>query len=46
MAKKEIETILKVPVGLSLICLIAVGHPDESPQKDRKRVDEVLEFVY
>jgi nitroreductase len=46
MAKKEIETILNVPRHRSLICLVAVGHPDESPQKDRKPVDEVLEFIY
>jgi nitroreductase len=45
MAKKEIETILNVPRHRSLICLVAVGHPDESPQKDRKPVDEVLEFI-
>ncbi len=45
MAKKEIETLLKVPSTLSLICLVAVGYPDESPQKDRKPVDQVLEFV-
>ena len=45
MAKKEIETILKMPAEWSLICLIAVGYPDESPQKDRKPVDQVLDFV-
>ncbi len=45
MAKKEIETLLKVPASVSLTSLIAVGYPDESPQKDRKPVDEVLEFV-
>jgi len=45
-AKKEIETILKVESGMDLICLVAVGYPDESPQKDRKPVDQVLEFVY
>jgi nitroreductase len=44
-AKKEIETILKVPPNMDLICLIAVGYPDESPQKDRKPADEVLEFI-
>jgi len=44
--KKEIETILKIPVGLSLISFIAVAYPDESPQKDRKPVDQVLEFIY
>jgi nitroreductase len=46
MAKKEIETILKVPPDLNLVCLVAVGYPDESPQKDRKPVDQALEFVY
>jgi nitroreductase len=45
-AKKEIEAILKVPSGMDLICLVAVGYPDESPQKDRKPVDQVIEFVY
>jgi len=45
-AKKEIEAILKVPPDMDLICLIAVGYPDESPQKGRKPVDQVLEFVY
>jgi nitroreductase len=43
--KKEIETILKVPQGLDLICLVAVGYPDESPQKDRKPAEEVMEFI-
>jgi len=46
MAKKEIETILKVPAEMNLVCLIAVGYPDESPQKDRKPVEQVLEFIY
>jgi nitroreductase len=45
MAKREIETILKVSASLSLICLVAVGYPDESPQKERKPVDQILEFV-
>lgn len=46
MAKKEIETILKVPQHLTLICLIAVGYSDESPRKDRKPVEQVLDFIY
>jgi len=46
MAKREIETILKVPSNLFLICLVAVGYADEAPQKDRNRVEEVLEFLY
>ncbi len=46
MAKREIEAILKVPSELNLVCLIAVGFPDESPQKERKPVEQVLEFVY
>lgn len=45
MAKKEIETILKVPPEMNLVCLIAAGYPDESPQKERKSVKEVLGLV-
>ena len=45
-AKKEIEALLKVPSNMSLVCLIAVGYPDESPQKDRKPVDQVSEFIH
>jgi nitroreductase len=45
MAKREIETILRVPANLSLICLVALGYADESPQKDRKPVEKVLEFI-
>ncbi len=45
VAKKEIEKIVGVSEDLNLVCLVAVGFPDESPQKDRKPVDEVLEFV-
>jgi len=45
MAKKEIETLLKVPANFSLTSLIAVGYPAESPKRDRRPVDEVLEFV-
>ncbi len=46
MAKKEIETLLNVPANFSLTSLIAVGYPDESPQRERKPVDQVLEFLY
>ncbi|NWG01778.1 MAG: nitroreductase family protein [Syntrophaceae bacterium] len=45
-AKREIETLLKVPPGIDLLCLVAVGYPDESPKKERRPVDEVLEFIY
>jgi nitroreductase len=45
MAKKEIETLTKAPENLSLVCLVAVGYADELPQKDRKPVDQVLEFI-
>jgi nitroreductase len=46
IAKKEIETLLKVPANLSLVCLVPVGYPDESPQKDRRPVEEVIKFLY
>ena len=45
VAKEEIEAILNVPANFSLSCLIAVGYPDESPQRGRKPMDEVLEFI-
>ncbi len=44
MAKKEIEKILKVSQDFSLVCLVAVGYPDEFPQKHRKPVEQVLDF--
>ncbi len=44
-AKKQIEWILKVPADMNLVCLVAVGYPAEAPQKDRRPVDEVLQFV-
>jgi nitroreductase len=45
-AKKEIESILKVPANTALVCLIAVGYPDESPQRDRRPVGQVLNFIH
>ncbi len=45
LAKREIESILKVSKDLNLVCLVALGYPDESSQKDRRPVDQVLEFV-
>jgi len=45
-AKRAIEKILNVQPNLSLVCLVAVGYPDESPKKDRKPVDEVLKFIH
>ncbi len=45
-AKKEIEAILKIPSDMKLICLVAVGYPGESPQRVRKPVEQVMEFVY
>jgi nitroreductase len=44
-AKKKIETLLNVPAEMDLVALVAVGYPAESPIKDRKPVDQVLEFV-
>jgi nitroreductase len=45
IAKREIEGLLSVPVGFDLVSLVAVGHPDERPQRDRRPVSEVLEFI-
>jgi nitroreductase len=46
VAKKEIESILKVPPTLDLVCLVAVGYPAESPEKGRRPIEEVVEFIY
>jgi len=45
MAKTEIEGILHVGPTFDLTALVAVGYPDESPVKDRRPVDEVLQFI-
>ncbi len=45
IAKKEIEELLSVPEGMGLVSVVAVGYPDESPQKERKPVSEVFEFI-
>jgi nitroreductase len=46
LAKRTIESILQAPPNLDLVCLVAVGYPAEQPQKDRKPVDKVLNFIY
>lgn len=45
MAKTELEAILNVGPAFDLTGLVAVGYPDESPLKDRRPVDEVLQFI-
>jgi nitroreductase len=44
-AKKEIERILQATSNMALVCLVAVGYPDEAPQKDRKPIEQVLELI-
>ena len=38
--------VIKVSTSLSFVCLIAVGYPYESPQKDGTPLEEVTEFLY
>ena len=45
IAKKEIEALLNAPADKDLVCLVAAGYPDESPQKERKPVNDVLEII-
>jgi nitroreductase len=45
-AKKEIENLLGVPKDFTLICMVAVGYPDESPRVDRKPIEQVLSFIH
>ena len=44
MAKEEIEKILTVK-NMDLICLVALGYPDETPSQTRKPLDQVMTFV-
>ena len=45
-AKKDIEEILQVPVGMDIVAFIPVGYPAESPApKERKPVGEVCEII-
>ncbi|MHB8770757.1 MAG: nitroreductase family protein [Syntrophales bacterium] len=45
IAKEELETLMNAPAEASLVCLVAAGYPDESPRRDRRPVEEVLEFI-
>ena len=45
IAKEKIESILSVPEDMDLVCLVAVGYPDEAPYKDRKPLDQVLTCI-
>ena len=45
-AKKEIETLLRVPPDMDIIAFIPVGYPAESPaSRGRKPVKEVCEII-
>jgi nitroreductase len=45
-AKKEIESMLKVPPELDIVAFIPVGYPAESPiSRGRKAVSEVTEII-
>ncbi len=44
VAKDEIEMLLNVPEGFSLIAMVAAGYPDEEPMKTRKPLSEVILF--
>ena len=45
VAKKEVESILNGPEDMDLVCLVAVGYPDEAPRKERRPLDQVLTFI-
>ena len=45
VAKKQIETIVNAPENMNLVCLVAVGYPDETPTKDRRPLDEVVTVI-
>jgi len=45
VAKAEIEKVLGAPTEQILVGLVAVGYPDEQPEKTRKPLTEVVEFL-
>ena len=45
VAKAEIEKLLGAPPEQILVGLIPVGYPDEQPEKTRKPLTEVVEFL-
>ncbi|MCL5270197.1 MAG: nitroreductase family protein [bacterium] len=40
----RIREMVGAPAGYRLICLIAIGHPAESPQPSKRSLDEVLHW--
>ncbi len=44
-AKPEIEKILGVPPGMDFVAMIPVGYPAETPQGQRKPVNEVYQII-
>jgi len=40
----ELKQLLNIPEKLHLMSLVAVGVPDESPEKDKKSLDDVLHW--
>ena len=46
IAKKEIEKTLQVPDHMSLMCMVAVGYPDESPRSERRPLNEVMRIIH
>jgi len=40
----QVADLLGVPAGCKLVSLIAVGHPLESPQKDKRPLEKVLHW--
>jgi len=45
LAKEKIESILKPPQETDLVCIVAVGYPDEICKSGRKPVEKILEFI-
>ena len=41
---KSVESLLKCPGTYELMTLIALGYPDETPQADKKNLEEVMSW--
>jgi nitroreductase len=45
LAKTDIETLLEPPSEYYLAGCVALGHPDETPQKDRQPLENVMRLI-
>jgi nitroreductase len=45
LAKEHIERLLEAPTGSNLVACVALGYPDETPERDRKPLHSVMKVI-